>query len=127
MPKDRFSGLTYSVQPGVSFICNLTIPRSVLESGISSCKATITLVFFTFLYLPYSCLPCLMLSISSCSPFTLLAIIALSSANLSELTKQPQTFTSFSSSIVVSSYRLKSNGDSVHPCLTPAIYTILRF
>jgi len=83
----------------------------------------ITLVFFTFIFILLSCVTRLMLSISSCSPFTLLAITTLSSANHTELTKQPPTFTPLCLSIVAllimaSSYRLKSNGDSVHPCLT---------
>jgi len=107
------------------FTCSTCCPSIRILTFRPPCRAMhITFVFFTLIFIPYFWGTLLILSISSCSPFSLLATTGLSSANLTVLITFIPHSTSYKASlIVVSSSRLYSKGENVQSCCTPTDHT----
>src|SRR5688572_30464687 len=91
---------------------------------------TITFVFLTLISMPYSLQVSFSLSIIFCNFFLLSATNTASSAYLKSVILNPPklmpSIPSIASLIMNSLYRLNSNGDITHPCLTPLSTLISR-
>jgi len=95
----------------MNLLLNLSPSIRILTFRPPCLEMHITFVFFTLIFIPYYWVTLLILSISFCSPFTLLATTAiskLSSANLTVLITCPPTFiphsTSYKASLIMASW-----------------------
>src|ERR687891_370491 len=106
-----------------STCCNSTLSRVTRHCAFPSLQTTITLVFFTFIAIPYTLQVSLNLSIIFCSFFFVSATDTASSAYLKFVMLLPLKFIPFlfsNASVIMNSlYKLKSMGEITHPCLTP--------
>src|SRR5580704_2171465 len=105
--------------------CSTFCPSMTILTALPSSRdTTIALVFLTFIFISYLFAVSFRPSITSWSPFSVLATIPWSSANLTSLTSSPPTLTpssipSIASTIIASAYMENNKGDSGHPCRTP--------
>src|SRR6478735_735429 len=109
----------------LSICSNILLSKTIEHISFPVLLTTITLVFFTFIAIPYTLQDSFSLSIILCKAFRVSATNTASSVYLKFVLLFPLKRTPFSLSnasvIMYSLYRLKSIGDMMQPCLTPLL------